>query len=171
MDINAVSIWAKTSIPGIIFLGALGSILAIILLKIIKRLGTKLVESTVKNPLLRSFLIAKLVGHRYASKPKEIVVYHYMDMLLYVSLSFVLLAVFSTSTIIYFIIKGASLSFGGFVLLSLTVASLYNWLKDFIFYNVVRESIVGKDYDEYLLQLSNDVKTEELKKLVDKLPQ
>lgn len=173
MDIIAISTWAKTSIPGIILLGAFGSILALVLLKILKWVGSKLIDGAVRclTPMMRGYFIAQLMGHRIESESKEHLVFYYMDMLLDLTLSTAMLSVFTICTIMYFIVNRFTASLGGIVLLSLSFASLYLWARAVFFFGTVREHIVGKGYDEYYSHLRKKVPVKELEQMVEALPE
>src|ERR1044071_1539893 len=80
LDWKAVSEWLKTTVPGVITLGAIGSIVAVGLLKAASIIGRRLFKSTLDRlffSTFRPFSFAALLTYRYPAEGRwaDLVIY------------------------------------------------------------------------------------------------
>jgi len=167
MNIEDITVWAKTTVLGIVILGALGSLLALLALKILRWLWSKCIDGFMHSltPLLRGGLVGKFVAQLVMAKHADKTVLHYLDMILGLVLSSLLLAVFSVATIVQFSIHGAHATKASILLLSLTFAAAYLWLRDAFFYVSARQVFLGDEVDEYSKTLRKKTSVDQLLKM------
>lgn len=161
VNIDAISAWLTTTVPGIIFLGAAGSIIAIPIVKIM-RWGSFHILDTVLVSHVRPYLIFQLLSRKYVATND---LTRAVALITIVTGSFcvttLLLGVFAALSVVYFIANGldnARVSVTIAVILGLTFSL---WLHDFFSLGGVVMELLAKDYNAFrnLLAKSDDTKT------------
>lgn len=117
--------WLRTSIPGLILIGTLGSLAALLLLRLVKLLtkrllfplGLRLLVPIMVRPLLQAAALTKRFVNR--SEDTKLIVYAINTIGLYF-LRFGLLTLLVLTTIIYFVYAGPRLTGVSFALMSLS---------------------------------------------------
>ena len=179
MNTREIVEWFKTSIPGIVILGAFGSILALALLKISKRALPNL-SSFVKNrflfPLLYRFykraVIEQIIAARLmkAGERTKLLI-HCCWIFAWLVISTVVLFTAVSLTILYFAVTPFYLSFGAFLLVTLSFLSLINLLGDAFSAVAVYEVTLGRDLEEQVHTLKKLNRVEFFRTLRAELPQ
>lgn len=133
MDITTINDWLKTSIPGIVLLGAIGSIVAVFLLKYLgpplRLLGLKPLWYFRKEKMWRYWRSAKAYGHIENDPTNRKLIYY-----LFRNVTRLVLAsgVFVITTVLFAIVVTSRsevlLTYGTFVLSMLAFLSGY-WIK------------------------------------------
>ena len=167
--------WFKTSIPGIIILGALGSILALVLLKVIKRAVPHLSGFLLNRflfPFFKFVMAEELVAVRLmkAGDQTKLLIYcvWIIAMLL---MSTVLLLISLAVTTLYFVVSSRHLTFGAFLLVTLSFLSLLNWVGDACTAVAVYDVTLHGEYKEQVRTLKKYNRVEFFRALRAELPQ
>ena len=137
MNQNQIIEWLKTSILGIIILGALGSILALILLRFGRWLFRKTIDSAYSRfffPWFRKpYILHQSLTNRlmeYEDKTKLLIYANWK--LGNISITTALFFVMISVNILYFTISGIRLSTSSFILITLTFLVFRMWVDDVI---------------------------------------
>ncbi|MGY8627961.1 hypothetical protein [Chromobacterium violaceum] len=146
MDIATINDWLKNSIPGIILLGALGSVVAVFLLKYLgpplRSLGLKPLWYFHKEQMWRYWRSAAAYGHIEKDPTNRKLIYY-----LFRHIARLVLAcgAFVTTTVVFAVVVASRsevlLTYGTFVLSMLAFLSGY-WIKieyDYITINYIIE--------------------------------
>jgi hypothetical protein len=148
MDIESICTWLKSSIPGIVLLGALGSIVAYMLLKVCAWLIKKPLRGLiikVFTPIFRSMVVAKLVADQLDRQSSARAKAHFISLAALFCASTVVFLTFLGLTVMYFIVRGPVLGFGIYVLIVLSFLTLYAWLTDLAAFFGAGEIYIGKE--------------------------
>jgi hypothetical protein len=133
MDLESIREWFKTTILGIVLLGAFGSILAFYILKLLGWVVNKYFSSLLRRfflPIFRYHVLHKLVALSFADTPSVKSVIHFIYLAIELTISSLFLVAALSVTCIYFIVKGAVLSYGSFLLVVISFLTFYMWLRD-----------------------------------------
>ena len=133
MHLETINEWFKTTMPGIVLLGAFGSIIAFYLLKLLHWIANKYLSSLLRRfflPMFRYHVLHKLVALTFADTTSTKSVIHFIYLVAELIITSLLLVFTLSLTCIYFIVKGAVLSYGSFLLVVISFLAFYMWLRD-----------------------------------------
>ncbi len=160
MNTELVCIWLKSSIPGIVLLGAIGSIVAYLFLKLCAWLVRRYMKGIiikVVTPLLRNMLTAKLVADHLDGKYPNKAIAHFTYIVVFLCASTVMVFSFLSLIILYFIIRGPVLGLGIFILIIIDFLVFYAWLSDFSAFSGAYQIYLRHDTDQFNNHKINDL--------------
>jgi|GEM_PF-2790390 len=139
-------VWLKTSIAGIVVLGALGSLLAYAFLRItrwaIRKLGRPLLARFAlrlfKTQVINLVLIRDLKSGANKASLLLYVMQIYRDMIANV----VMFSIFLSASLLYFSIVGAHLSFAALLLVGLAILTAVDMLRSVFLMSLIDERLV-----------------------------
>jgi hypothetical protein len=139
-------VWLKTSIAGIVVLGALGSLLAYAFLRItrwaIRKFGHPLLARFAlrlfKTQIINLVLIRDLKSRSDKADLVLYVMQIYRDMIV----NIVMFSIFLSASLLYFSIVGAHLSFAALLLVGLAILTAVDLLRSVFLMSLIDERLV-----------------------------
>ena len=151
--------WLKTSIPGIILLGALGSILALPLMRLLK-IGLQRILTLVERFLLlnyRPYTITRLLTKRYLDEGAWVKL---LAWLLFCICDWVftstLVVAFCGVTVYRFAVSGVTLSIASYTLVFFSSLACLLWFRSTVVLAGIHSLVLGEDYRQ-MKSLKGDI--------------
>lgn len=169
IDLESITFWAKNTVTGIILLGAVGSLFALLLLKVFKLLTKKYEESVahILRPLVRRSIVGQIIGLKVRTEHRDNLQIYYLSELFGVILSTVVLAILIVSTIVYFIVWGVHASVIGVIFLSLSFALGYVWLGDMFEYFGLCDFFINPKIGEFVKVIKKETDVHRLHEILE----
>jgi preprotein translocase subunit Sss1 len=157
MDWNQIASWFKTSILGIVILGAVGSIIALPLIHLIKWGFNKLVDvldEHVMFPMSKRMRLSQSIirGHLQSGDSVRLIVF--VVMLLTENIINTLFMCTAVGvTVLYFVLVPARLTVGSFILVTVTFICVLSWLISLTNAAGIQHAVFGstieKEFDRF----------------------
>lgn len=157
MNYEIVYEWLKTTIPGIIILGALGSMVAFFILKLIAWFYRKYFGQFLKRiltPLMQETFVSKIIAHRFTQTEPNKAQYFFIFLIVGFCVTSIFLSSCITITCVYFIVCGSLLTPWLFTIIVLSFLVFYQWLHDGIALVHSLDVFFGQD----IVELAKNIK-------------
>jgi hypothetical protein len=140
-------VWLKTSIAGIVVLGALGSLLAYAFLRItrwaINKFGRPLLARFALRLFKTQIINFVLIRDLKSGGDKAYLVLYVMQIYRDMIVNAVMFSIFLSASLLYFSILGAHLSFAALLLVGLAILTAVDLLRSVFLTSLIDERLVG----------------------------